>query len=97
MSTTPHGVPMPRSIDDPDQILLWSIDELIPVVVIFGLGITMHQLTISVVSIILFLNFYRKFRDGRPNGYLQHLMYRYGFAGSETVTIRNPFIRRFLP
>jgi len=88
---------MPRSLDEPDQVLLWSIDELIPVATVFGLGITMHQLTAAVVCIVLFLKFYRRFRDGRQSGYFQHVMYWYGFAGHETVTVRNPFIRRFLP
>lgn len=91
------GKKMPKTIDSPDQILLWSIDELIPVIVIFGLGIIMHQLTIAVILIFASLKFYRRFRDGRPAGYFAHLMYWYGLAGAETLTIRNPFIRRFLP
>ncbi len=92
-----NGKPMPRTIDEPDQVLLWSVDELIPVATIFGIGITSHELTASVVLIFLFLKSYRRFREGRPNGYFQHIMYWYGFAGNETMTIRNPFIRRFLP
>jgi len=92
-----HGKQMPKSLDDPDQVLLWSIDELLPVAVLFGLGITMHQLTAAVVGIVVFLKVYRRFRDGRPAGYLQHLAYWYGFTGAETTTVKNPFIRRFLP
>jgi conjugal transfer pilus assembly protein TraL len=97
MSNQHQGKAMPRSLDDPDQMLLWSVDELVPVAVCFGLGITMHQMTAAVVGIFVFLKVYRRFRNGRPNGYMQHIMYWYGFAGNETVTIRNPFIRRFLP
>lgn len=88
---------MARSIDEPDQVLLWSVDELIPVAVLFGIGITMHQLLASIALIFAFLRVYRRFRDGRPNGYLGHQLYWYGFAGSETITVRNPFIRRYVP
>lgn len=91
------GKRMPRSIDEPDQILLWSIDELLPVGILFGLGIVMHQLIGAIVMIVIFLKVYRRFRDGRPNGYLTHLAYWYGLAGPQTATVRNPFIRRFLP
>lgn len=92
-----QGKNMPRSIDEPDQILLWSVDELLPVAIIFGLGITLHQLLASIALIFVFLKGYRRFRDGRPAGYIGHQMYWYGFIGNETITIRNPFIRRFLP
>ena len=88
---------MPKSIDDPAQVLLWSLDEFVLVAVLFGVGLTFRQLTIAVISIFILLKVYRRFRDGRPNGFLQHFMYWHGFAGSETSTVRNPFIRRFLP
>lgn len=95
--STLRQVQMPRSLDDPQQILLWSVDELIPVATLFGLGIVMHQLTACVVGIYLFLKVYRRFREGRSKGFAVHWMYWYGFAGNETSTVRNPFIRRWLP
>ena len=97
MATQPNGKPMPRSIDEPDQVLLWSVDELIPVAVVFGVGIFIHQLTIAVCSIYFCVKLYRRYRDGRPLGFTQHFMYWYGFSGKDTVTIRNPYIVRFLP
>ena len=97
MTLPTEGRRMPKSIDDPAQVLLWSMDEFVMVAVLFGVGLTFRQLTASVIFIFIFLKVYRRFRDGRPNGFLQHIMYWYGFAGSETTSIRNPFIRRFLP
>lgn len=91
------GLRMPKTLDDPDQILLWSMDEFIVVAILFGLGITFHQLSISMISAFIFLKVYRRYRDGRPRGFMQHVMYWHGFAGRETVTIRNPFIRKFFP
>lgn len=92
-----QGVRMPKTIDDPDQILLWSMDEFIVVAGLVGVGIVFAQLFIAIVSSFFFLKLYRRFREGRPAGFIQHMLYRSGLTGLETTTIRNPFIRRFFP
>ena len=98
MSSTPPGTRrMPKSLNDPTQVLLWSLDEFIVVAILFGVGLIFRQLLLAIACIFIFLKVYRRFRDGRPNGFFQHLMYWYGFSGSETSSVRNPFIRRFLP
>jgi conjugal transfer pilus assembly protein TraL len=95
--SSPNGMRMPKRLDDPDQLLLWPMDEFAFVATIFGIGITAHQLTACIVVIFFSLKGYRRYREGRPRGYLLHLLYWYGFAGRETVTLRNPFIRNFYP
>ena len=95
--STGQGIRMPKTIDDPDQILLWSMDEFIVVAGLIGVGITFAQLFLSMVGAFFFLKVYRRFREGRPRGFIQHGLYRSSLTGLETVTIRNPFIRRFFP
>lgn len=101
MSSTPssssRSLRMPKSIDDPDQILLWSLDEFIVVAVLFGVGIIFAQLMISIVASYFFLKAFRRYREGRPIGFMQHVLYWTGLTGMETTTVRNPFIRRFFP
>ena len=87
----------PKSIDEADQVLLWSMDEFIIVAGMFGLGVVFRQLTFAVIAIIVFVKVYRRFREGNQPGFGLHFAYWYGFAGHETVTIRNPFTRRYLP
>lgn len=97
MSAAPQGRRMPKSLDGPQQILLWPMDEFAIVAVIFGVGIFVKQLTIAIVVIFAFLKLYRKFRDGRQAGYLLHFLYWLGFSGHETFAVRNPFVRRYIP
>jgi conjugal transfer pilus assembly protein TraL len=40
---------------------------------------------------------YRRFRDGRPDGFILHAIYWVGLLPTKAKTIPNPFIRSYLP
>ncbi len=80
----PHPVEIPRHIDDPPTLLLWRIDDLVPVVLMLVLGIVLVRL-------------YGCFRDSRPDGYALHRAYWAGLLSLRGRTTPNPFIRRWLP
>lgn len=46
---------------------------------------------------VIVTHIYKQFRDRYPDGYLLHILYRYGFVAlfTSSRTMINPFIRRF--
>lgn len=88
---------IPRSIDDSPHLLLWSSDEMVPIMVALLLGIFSDRLGICLVISLAFVSVYRRFRDGRPDGYILHLLYWAGIIPCRGYSVRNPFARRFLP
>ncbi|MFT0213086.1 type IV conjugative transfer system protein TraL [Pseudomonas sp. F1_0610] len=73
-------VSIPSYIDAPPHFLLWSADEMAPIL----LGLVTTKL-------------YRRFRDGRPDGFILHAIYWAGLLPTKAKTIPNPFIRSYLP
>ncbi len=90
-------IQMPNEIDKPDRMLMWSIDELIPVLALFGLGIVFGMLMYSLITIFIFLKFYRRFQEGSSEGFMYHFIWWFGFDGTSTKNIRNPFQKRYFP
>jgi conjugal transfer pilus assembly protein TraL len=46
---------------------------------------------------VLVTNLYRRFRDNHPDGYLLHMIYWAGFIVTKAKSLKNPFVRRYLP
>lgn len=90
-------IEIPRHIDDPHQFLLWSADEVVPFFSVLMIGIFLGQVFIFAVLAYFVLKLFRRFRDGRPDGYLLHVLYWVGIVPSKARTLFNPYIRRFLP
>lgn len=91
-------VKIPRYIDDPPHLLLWSADEVAPIGLGLVLGIFADQLAVFSAIGFAASYIYRRFRDGRPDGFLFHWLYWYGFwPGRGGTVMRNPFERRYLP
>jgi conjugal transfer pilus assembly protein TraL len=88
-------VEMPAYIDDPVHILIWSADEAAPILIGLMLGVLIGQITLCVVTGILATKLYSKYRDARPDGYIMHLIYWYGFLPTKARSIPNPFARSF--
>lgn len=88
---------IPRLVDDPPHVLLWSAEELAPVA--FGLAIGMVTGKALVFSLLglLIAKVYRRFSDGHPDGFLLHALYWFGFIPSRSRTMPNPYARRYLP
>jgi conjugal transfer pilus assembly protein TraL len=88
---------VPNTIDDPPHMLLWSADELAPILMGLAIGMmTGNALVFTAIGVGITYA-YRKYRDGRPDGYLMHMLYWYGFWPSRSKSIPNPFARRYLP
>jgi conjugal transfer pilus assembly protein TraL len=90
-------VAIPKTIDDPIHLLLWSADEIVPFMVCMLTGMLVDQLLPSLAMGVFAVKFYRRFRDNRPDGYTLHAVYWLGLLPSNAITIPNPFIRRFYP
>lgn len=87
----------PRYADEPPVFLLWSVDEAIPVGLGLALGILMEQLIVMTVLGLVASNFYKKYRDRHPDGYLLHAAYWWGLVKGQGPSLVNPFQKRWLP
>ncbi len=90
-------IPIPARIDEPPHLMLWSLDELMPMIVGLLVGIIVEQKLICVFAGFLLTKAYIKFRDSTPDGYMLHLIYAYGFWPSKSKTMINPYIKRLFP
>ena len=87
----------PRYIDDPPTLLIWRLDDLMPLVLALVAGILADQLLLFLLVGGGLSHGYRKFRDRAPDGYAIHLLYWWGLIPWVARTIANPFERRYLP
>lgn len=53
--------------------------------------------TSSCIDYFLTIPQYRKFRDNHPDGYLKHLFYHWGLYFCKSKSMRNPFIKQYIP
>lgn len=90
-------VKMPTRIDDPHQFLLWSADELIPMLVMLCFGIVLENVMIFLFLGWLFMRAYRRYKNSRPDGFLLHIFYWAGFIPEKAKALINPFKRKWIP
>jgi conjugal transfer pilus assembly protein TraL len=90
-------ITIPKHIDDPVTLLVWSADEFVPAAFLMMLGMLIGQLLIMLILSVIVIKAYRRFRDNRPDGYALHAAYWIGMLPSKAITIPNPFIREFYP
>lgn len=90
-------VRIPKRVDEPPHFLLWSSDELAPML----LGLTLGTFVGSALTFLLIgallTNLYRRFRESHPDGYLLHMIYWGGFLPTKAASFKNPFIRSYVP
>jgi conjugal transfer pilus assembly protein TraL len=87
----------PHHIDEPPTLLIWRMDDLMPIVLALVGGILTDHLAISLIIGALLAHGYRKFRDRQADGYALHLLYWLGLMPLAAPTIPNPFARRWAP
>lgn len=88
---------IPRRVDEPPHLLLWSGDEIAPILLGMVIGVFIGAaLTLMAVG-MLTTNIYRRFRENHADGYLLHMIYWLGFMPSSARSFKNPFIRRYIP
>ncbi|MBF0393338.1 MAG: type IV conjugative transfer system protein TraL [Alphaproteobacteria bacterium] len=90
-------VKVPSRIDDPHHFLFWQVDEVAPWGLVLMLGIWLDHLGKFLLFGFVLVSVYKRFRDGRPDGYFLHLLYWLGFVRSRGRSMPNPFVRRFFP
>ena len=92
-------VTIPKHIDDPVTLLVWSADEFAPAAFMLILGILIGQVTAMTVLSFIAIKAYRRFRDNRPDGFPLHAAYWVGMLPSKATTIpsarqKTPFFKK---
>jgi len=78
-------------------VLLWSTDEFVPFMSFLVLGnLTGHLIAGCLIGAVLG-HLYRRYKNSRPDGYLNHLLYWTGLRGDKGVTYINPYRKEFRP
>ena len=90
-------VDIPRLIDEPPSVLLWTTDEMAPIMLGLVIGMFTGNVLILTGLGLAVTSLYKRFRDGRPDGYLLHLLYWIGVLPTKAKTIPNPYANHFKP
>ncbi len=90
-------VQIPRLIDEPPSVLLWTTDELAPIMLGLVVGIFTGNVLLLTAGGLAVTSLYKRFRDGHPDGYLLHMLYWIGLMPTKARTIRNPFANQYKP
>lgn len=88
---------LPQHIDEPPHFLLWSADEMAPIMLGLVLGIIINQALVLTIVGMLITKLYQRYRNGKPDGYLLHAIYWIGLLPTTARTIPNPFTRGYYP
>jgi conjugal transfer pilus assembly protein TraL len=90
-------IKIPGRIDEPPHLILWSADELAPMLLGLTFGILIGEAFICTAVGFFITSLYRKFRDNNPDGYLLHMLYHAGILPPKGKSMINPYIRRLFP
>lgn len=90
-------VDIPRRVDDPPHLLLWSADELAPLMIGLTIGVVIGKALLMFIIGLVVAKLYARFRDNHPDGYLLHLFYKFGFMKTKARSFINPYIRDLIP
>lgn len=90
-------IKIPQRIDDPPHILLWSADEILPMMLGLIIGIIIKQALICFLIGLGITNLYKRFRDNHPDGVLLHILYWYGLVKGRAKSMKSPFVRNYFP
>lgn len=88
---------IPTMVDVPTQFLFLRADEAAPAVCMIGAGIAFNFLVVSILAAIALVYVTRKFRNARPDGYLLHMLWWYGFGGARGRLAKFSFVRAIYP
>jgi conjugal transfer pilus assembly protein TraL len=87
----------PRHLDDPPMLLIWRMDDLMPVVLGLCAGILTDWMLPMLLAGVGASYGYRRFRDSKPDGFILHKLYWWGLIPLQGRSIPNAFSRRFAP
>ena len=87
----------PRYLDAPQQILFWTVDQMVPFATMALIGMATKTLAVSLVIGGIAGWAFARYRDSKPDGFLQHICYWYGVLPLKGRALINPFQRRIFP
>jgi conjugal transfer pilus assembly protein TraL len=90
-------IPFPRHIDAPQRFLFWTVDQMIPFATMALIGMATKTLMVCLVIGGVLGWALARYRDSRPDGYLQHMAYWYGVLPLKGRSAMNPFARTVFP
>lgn len=90
-------VVIPRRVDEPPHLLLWSMDELAPILIGMFCGVMFGSMGLFLLAGMVIAHFYGKYRDNHPDGFFLHLIYWAGFPITRSRLFVNPYCRQYLP
>lgn len=91
------AVPFPRDIDAPQRFLFWTFDQMVPFSTLVVVGLMMEMLFVSIILGAALSWAFARYRDSKPDGFLQHAAYWYGLLPLKGRAVLNPFQRRIYP
>lgn len=91
-------VRIPRRIDEPPYLLMWPIDEILPILMGLAVGIFIGSVFWTLLLGWLISKAYKKKKESNPDGFFFHIFYWYtGLSFNKLRTMINPFIKRLFP
>lgn len=90
-------IKIPQRVDEFPHFLLWSLDEMAPLMFLVLIGMLFDALGICLVLGLVATNAYRRIRENSPDGILLHTLYKMGIPLTKSKTMVNIFIRRLFP
>jgi len=86
---------VPKHVDEPPIILIWSADEVMIFFAFFIVGFLSGVVFPATIIGYLVTRVIRRAKNTRPKGFMLHTSYWYGFPLQETRSIPNRFDQHF--
>lgn len=90
-----EALALPRHVDEPPVMLMWTADEVGCFFFIFIMGFMLEQIILSLIISYFVVKTVRRFKNIKPNGFLIHMLYWVGVTISDARTLPNPYERHF--
>ena len=87
---------MPRYVDAPHQFLWWESDEIIPVLLCYGVGLAIDSLFIMLVVGLCLSWMFGRYKVKMLDGVLAHMFFWAGFTELNN-RFKNGLSRRLIP
>jgi len=86
---------LPHGVDDSPSLLLWRLDDLIPLILMVVIGMLTDRLAVFPVLDLVLSRLYGRFRDSRPDSFALQWCYWHGLLPPR-ARCPNPFSRTWL-
>lgn len=92
-----ENIHFPRYLDAPTRLLFWTVDQIVPFAILALVGMLTKTLFVCLILGAIVSWSFTRYRDSRPDGYLQHMAYWYGLIPLKGRACINPFTRQVYP